>query len=258
MSWQEFVGVGAGFAVSAAIFAPLERVFPARSGQPVVRPELGVDILYFLSGALVWNAVVVVTLDGLSAWIANGAFASARQAMDSLPLWTRAVVVLMLGELGVYWFHRACHHVPLLWRFHAVHHSVEHLDWVAANREHPLDGFFTRLILNSPAVLLGFDLSQLSALIVFRGLWAVFIHSNVRVPLGPLRWFFGAPDLHHWHHHKNPRRVANFANLGPWVDWLFGTYERPSEAVEDWPIGVPDSFPRGFLAQHVEPFLRRN
>ena len=50
------------------------------------------------------------------------------------------------------------------------------------------------------ALLLGVSLSGLAWLIVFRGLWAAFIHSNVRLPIGPLRALIGAPELHHWHH----------------------------------------------------------
>jgi sterol desaturase/sphingolipid hydroxylase (fatty acid hydroxylase superfamily) len=34
--------------------------------------------------------------------------------------------------------------VPFLWRFHAVHHSTEQMDWVAAGRLHPLDSAFTQ------------------------------------------------------------------------------------------------------------------
>ena len=57
---------------------------------------------------------------------------------EGLPLWSRVAMALMLGDLLTYWFHRACHHYEFLWRFHAVHHSAERLDWLAAHREHPL------------------------------------------------------------------------------------------------------------------------
>ncbi|EPX58479.1 hypothetical protein D187_003951 [Cystobacter fuscus DSM 2262] len=87
-----------------------------------------------------------------------------------------------------------------VWRFHAVHHSVEHLDWVAAHREHPLDGLTTQWVCNLPAFVLGIPLGPLTMVAAFRGMWAIFIHSNVRLPLGLLGLLFGAPELHHWHH----------------------------------------------------------
>ncbi len=51
-----------------------------------------------------------------------------------------AVVIVMLGS---YWGHRLSHTVPFLWRFHAVHHSIEEMDWLASGRLHPLDQAFT-------------------------------------------------------------------------------------------------------------------
>jgi sterol desaturase/sphingolipid hydroxylase (fatty acid hydroxylase superfamily) len=154
----------------------------------------------------------------------------------------------------IYWFHRACHRYDLLWRFHAVHHSSETLDWLAAFREHPLDGLATQLLLNLPGIVLGLPFEVMGGVVVLRGLWAIFIHSNVRLPLGPLRWILGAPELHHWHHLKTARTEHNFANLAPWVDVVFGTHHRP-EAPETHPLGLVEPWPSGYAAQLVRPFV---
>ena len=175
---------------------------------------------------------------------------------EGLPLWSRVAMALMLGDLLTYWFHRACHHYEFLWRFHAVHHSAERLDWLAAHREHPLDGVLTLLCINLPGMLLGLPFAALGALIAFRGLWAIFIHSNVRLPLGPIRVLFGAPELHHWHHARVPTTRHNFANLAPYLDLLFGTYHRPCEP-ETYPLGLTDPWPRRYLAQLIRPFRGR-
>jgi sterol desaturase/sphingolipid hydroxylase (fatty acid hydroxylase superfamily) len=90
---------------------------------------------------------------------------------------------------------------------------------------------------------------------VFRALWAIFIHSNVRLPLGPLRLLLGAPELHHWHHARVATTRHNFANLAPYLDVLFGTYHRP-RGPEDYPLGLPTPWPRRYLAQLARPFLR--
>jgi hypothetical protein len=111
-----------------------------------------------------------------------------------------------LSDFCVYWGHRLQPRRPLLWRFHSIHHSTEHLDWLAAHREHPLDTAYTMTLINLPGFLLGVPLGMLAGLVTFRGIWAIYIHSNIRLPIGPLRGFIGAPEPHHWHHDKSPRR----------------------------------------------------
>lgn len=249
------LGTAASAAILAVIFVPLERVFPARPGQRVLRRELVTDAAFFLGQYLVFAAVAVAALASVDAAL-GGLFPAALRAWSGgLPLWGQAALALVLGDLLTYWFHRACHHFPLLWRFHAVHHSAEELDWVAAHREHPFDGLVTQLCVNLPGIALGLPFAALGGLAAFRGLWAIFIHSNVRLPTGPLGVLLGAPELHHWHHARGPEMRHNFANLAPYLDLLFGTYHRP-RGPETYPLGLDDPWPRRYLAQLVRPFRR--
>jgi sterol desaturase/sphingolipid hydroxylase (fatty acid hydroxylase superfamily) len=223
--------------VLAAIFVPLERVFPARVGQPIARPALALDGCFFFGQYLLTSAASLALL-GLVAGALHDHGAWLRFA-SRLPAWLQVVIAVMLGDFVVYWFHRACHRFDVLWRFHAVHHSAEHLDWVAAHREHPLDGIATQLCMNLPAMMLGVHMELLAGVAVFRGMWAIFVHSNVKVPLGPLRWIFGAPELHHWHHARleSGQRTHNFANLAPYLDVVFGTHHCP-EGDETYALGL--------------------
>lgn len=136
--------------------------------------------------------------------------------------------------------------------FHKVHHSAEHLDWLAAHREHPLDTIYTVGLINLPAFVLGFPLQTLVGFIAFRGLWAIYIHSNVRLPTGPLRVLFGAPELHHWHHDLD-RQAGNYANVSPLMDVLFGTYRCPDHEPEAF--GIEESSPDSYVGFMVEPLL---
>jgi sterol desaturase/sphingolipid hydroxylase (fatty acid hydroxylase superfamily) len=221
----------------ALVFAPLEWAFAARPHQPWTRPRLALDVTFFLGSYLLWGGLAISLLDSLSQVVALPARIQAGFAGQ--PLVLQAIEVVALGDLGIYFFHRACHEWPPLWLIHRVHHSAEHLDWVAAHREHPLDGLLSQLVLNLPALALGFSVEAVGTFFVFRGLWSIFIHANVRLPLGPLRWLLGAPEVHAWHHARHPGKVANFANLAPWCDLLFGTYHCPAPT-ETWELGLPE------------------
>lgn len=244
------------FVLFGAVYGPLERLFPARR-QRVLRPELATDLCFFAGQYLLFGVVVAACLSACSAALANWlGLLDFKLWLEALPLWARAALAVITGDLLIYWFHRACHHYDFLWRFHAVHHSVEHLDWIAAHREHPLDGLATQLLVNLPGILLGVSFTTLGAIVVFRGMWAIFIHSNIELPLGPLRPLFGAPDLHRWHHARVARTEHNFANLAPYLDLLFGTYHRPARGA-DYALGLVDPWPRPWLAQLLQPFKWR-
>lgn len=245
----------ASLGVLAVMFVPLERAWNARPGQPAWRRDSAVDLAFFVGQYLVWSALALAALDGLRAPLAAVVPAGWRADVGALPLAARVAIVVVGGDILVYAWHRACHAVPLLWRFHAVHHTSVHLDWLAAHREHPLDGLTTQLAQNLPAMALGLSLVEVGALVVVRGAWATFIHANVALDVGWLRFVMGAPELHH-HHHARGAPPANFANLAPWLDVVCGTYHRP-RGPERWPLGLDEPAPRGYLALLWWPFRRQ-
>jgi sterol desaturase/sphingolipid hydroxylase (fatty acid hydroxylase superfamily) len=240
-------------ALLALAFVPLERMFPARVGQRALRPGLPVDLLFFAGQYLLFSGLALSLLLGAKGLLAAAVPGAFRAWVAAWPWWAQIAAAVALGDLAVYWFHRACHAFEPLWHFHAVHHSAEHLDFLAAHREHPLDGILTQLCVNLPAFAMGFPLHHIAGFLALRGVWAVFIHANVRLPLGPLRWVLGAPERHHWHHARVERTRHNFSNLAPWVDVLFGTYHRP-EGPETYPLGLTGAWPKGYLAQLLHPF----
>src|SRR6266446_7853901 len=209
-------GAALSFFFLAAVFWPLEKLFPARS-QRIMRPNWWTDLAFFLGQYLLWSACVLGLLHLFRGWLDNIVPAGFRLAVRTQPWWLQAIEVILLSDLLIYWGHRLQHRVGFLWRFHSIHHSAEHLDWLAAHREHPLDTVYTMGLINLPAFVMGFPLETLAGLLAFRGIWAICIHSNVRLPIGPLRMFIGAPELHHWHHDRD-RAAGNYANLSPLMD----------------------------------------
>lgn len=243
---------GLAFVIVVALYVPLERSFAARR-QSHVRPEIGLDLVYFLWQHLFMLSVLLSFNAWLQAAVGPLAPRALTRAVDTLPFWAQVALVVILGDVLLYWGHRLCHAVPWLWRFHAVHHSVERLDFVAAYREHPLDGLFSQACLNLPAFFLGVGALGVAPLFVLRGAFATFVHTNVRMPLGPIGFLFGDPVLHRWHHAKVDRCRHNFANVAPYLDWIFGTHHRP--AGEDYELGLSEPFPATFAGQLVGPFL---
>jgi sterol desaturase/sphingolipid hydroxylase (fatty acid hydroxylase superfamily) len=245
-----------GYAVSqlaalGLVLGAVEWCYPNRPEQGRLRPQLATDLAFYFGQHLVWlgcELAALVFVRDLLARVVPDACAS---GFASQPWPLQAIELVAAGDVITYWYHRASHDVPWLWRFHRVHHSSVSLDWLAAHREHPVDGLLTQLAMNLPALVLGVSLHGLAWLVTFRGVWAAFIHSNVRLPLGPLRVLVGAPELHHWHHAALPRTRHNFSNLAPWTDLLFGTYDCPPH--QHHVLGIPGQATRSYLGWLFRP-----
>ena len=234
------------------VFRPLEMAFPAKPGQRLFRPAWFTDLCFFLGQYLLWSGVVFWLLIRVGGWIGATVPGAFRHRVAAQPWLLQAVEVVVLSDFLIYWGHRLQHRVGFLWRFHSIHHSAEHLDWLAAHREHPLDTVYTMGLINLPAFVLGFPIETIAGLIAFRGIWAIYIHSNVRLPIGPFRALVGAPELHHWHHDRD-RDAGNYANISPLMDVLFGTYRCPDH--EPQSFGLHEPMSRNYLGQMLHPFV---
>jgi sterol desaturase/sphingolipid hydroxylase (fatty acid hydroxylase superfamily) len=163
---------------------------------------------------------------------------------------------LIVGDLGVYAIHRLQHTVPWLWRFHAVHHSAEELDWLIGFRFHPIDLFLLRVASLAPLVALDVAPAAIAVFIAVSGWQSWLVHANVRVPYGPLRWLVVSPEFHHWHHSTEREAYdRNFASLVASWDVLFGTVYLPAGRRPER-YGIEESVPPGWLARFVHPFRR--
>jgi len=248
------LSTGSSLLILLAIFLPLEKLFAAHR-QSTFRREWKTDLLFFLGQYLLWTTPVVAVLALAYSHSNILPLEGVRAFVAAQPLWLQFLEVVALCDIGIYWAHRWSHRNRFLWRFHRVHHTAEKVDWLAAYREHPFDNLFTRMVENLPAILLGFPLEALAGFAMFRGLWAIYIHSNVSLTPGPLRYILGAPRLHHWHHEMAHSGRVNFANLSPLMDLMFGTYFDPGHMPKNY--GIPEDISHNYLVQMVDPVLPR-
>lgn len=250
--WSLLEATGLSLLFLIIVFVPMEKVFPAKAQQKVLRPHWVLDLCFFLGQYLLWGGLVLWVLGYFSDYLTTLVPAEFQLMLRSQTWWLQAIEVIVLSDLLIYWGHRLQHRVGFLWRFHKVHHSSEHLDWLAAHREHPLDSIYTIGLINLPAFIIGFPLETLAGVVAFRGIWAIYIHSNVRLPIGPLRMLIGAPELHHWHHDLD-RDAGNYANISPLMDIIFGTYVCPDKEPEKF--GIKEEFPKNYVGQMLAPML---
>jgi sterol desaturase/sphingolipid hydroxylase (fatty acid hydroxylase superfamily) len=237
------------------IFIPLEKLF-GRLDQGVFRKGWRTDLIYFFVSSLMVQVTTLLTLKPAMVLFNWAVYAPVQQWVQSQPLWVQFLEIVLLTDFVQYWIHRMFHVVSWLWRFHAVHHSAEVMDWMAGSRLHLVDLAVTRGATYIPAYILGFSDLPIYIYVGFVALHSTFIHTNLRFNFGPLRWVFTTPQFHHWHHGCEPEAIdKNFAVHLPILDLLFGTFHLPGHR---WPkaYGVHNNdVPPGYLAQWIYPFL---
>ena len=250
--------------VISATFALAERLLPERRVQPVLRRQLANDLFYLLFNGH-WYAVL---FGGLVGWVAarsNDGLAALsllpeRGWLAERPFALQLLVYLLVSDFLQWCVHNLLHRVPLLWRFHKVHHSVKEMDWAANFRFHWVEVVVYRSLLYVPLLWLGGDGGPLFAAAVFATAWGHFNHSNVRVELGWLGFVFNSPRMHMWHHDASDEggTSKNYGIVLSLWDWLFGTAYWPRERAPV-ALGYPgdDDMPADLPRQLVFPLLRR-
>ncbi len=239
---------------STLIFVFVEKLFALRKDQPVFRPEWQTDFHHFIVNHLLVGFVLLAVnllVDRLFGWAAKD---GVQAWVQNLPFVAALLLIVLVADLVQYWTHRAYHEVPLLWRLHAVHHSVKSMDWMAGSRQHIIELLITRTLVLAPIFVLGFSKEVIDAYIVVVGFQAVFNHANVSVRLGPLRYLIVTPNFHHWHHSQDTEAIdKNYAAHFAFLDHLFGT---AVQSDREWPARygvVGDYVPNGFWRQLLFP-----
>ena len=241
--------------ITGLVFVPLERLFAMHPEQKVFRRGWANDLIFLLlNGMLIKLGLLAVIVASIFA-AEQIVPASFQDTVGGLPYWVQIPLVIVLSDLGIYWTHRMFHAVPWLWRFHAIHHSTEELDWLAAARVHPVDQILTKGVSLVPLVALGFSEWAIGVYALLYQWQSFLIHANVRIGFGPLRWLFASPEFHHWHHSNDREaRDKNFAAQLSFLDALFGSLHLPRGQVPK-AYGLDQPMPQGYVPQLIYPFV---
>ncbi len=241
---------------SVAIFVTIEKLWPKYKEQPVLRPAWKLDLGYFALNHVLIGAMLLVANTFAPEFFGWAVHDSVRRAMNALPLWAAVLTLMLAADFVQYWVHRAFHEVSWLWPFHAVHHSTEHMDWLAGSRMHFVQELCDRALVVVPLYLLGPSQAALNGYVGVATIQAVLVHCNINWRFGPLKHVFVTPQFHHWHHSKDkPAIDTNYGVHTTLWDKLFGTHHLPGD---HWPkeYGCVHPLPDGIAKQFLYPFKR--
>lgn len=245
-----------GVFILACIFIPLERLMPEHTDQGTLRRDWINDVLYVLFNGFAIRAGFTLVV-AFAMWaFTHVAGPDPFPFVSALPIWVQVIAITIIADIGYYIAHRALHSIPVLWRFHVIHHSIEEMDWLASHRVHPVEMIFSNTVSLLPLYFLGFSLE---AAIIHQFMYqaqTLMLHSNMRINFGPLRWLFTSPEHHRWHHATDrDARDTNFAAQLSVIDLIGGTIFMPKERVPS-AYGVREKLPRLYHLQFLYPFQK--
>lgn len=177
---------------------------------------------------------------------------------SSWPLWGQLLLAIFIADCGITCVHYASHHNPILWRFHAVHHSVKRMYGFNGLMKHPIHQMIETLGGTFPLLLLGIPM-DIAALLAFAvAVQLLLQHSNVDMRIGPLRHVLALAPVHRFHHIKWPGQGdVNFGLFTTIWDRLLGTayYEVSRKFTsDDLGIGEEPDYPNTYIRQLAQPF----
>lgn len=245
---------------SLPVLAWFALLFLAERWHPAARPaspegarRVGRNLALWLVNVAASTLVVLP----LTAWAVSHHFGLRPDAWSG---WPGTVLDLVLLDLLIYWWHRANHQWPPLWRFHRVHHLDRFLDSTSALRFHVGEVLLSALARSGVILLLGFPFASILLFEALLLIAAIFHHSNLRMPPrleSALSKAVVTPAIHWVHHHAvRADTDSNYATIFSAWDRLFGS-RSPTPRSPAMAIGVEGESERPLPQLLLRPFLRR-
>jgi len=251
------------------LMAVLEALLPAREAVLSRKTRWLGNLSMVVMGALVSRILLPATLVGVSLWAQQKGIGVFNVLLDAVPadasssnqllnsgeplsnsstyLVHIAIVTLsvLLLDMLIYWQHRLFHTVPMLWRFHKMHHADSHVDTTTGLRFHPVEIAMSLGIKAAAVVMLGVPAIAIVIFEVALNGFALFNHANIRLPQ---KWddriglVLITQRLHRIHHSQAKNESnSNYGFSVSWWDRLFNSFTpRAAFSDETLPIGQKD------------------
>jgi len=250
----------------ALCFSLLSWATPCNPGRPWWKKhEIVTDVCYWFFiplfgrfSRIYLTAFIAMTILGIRDGNAVASyFENGHGAIALMPYWAQCAFYLVVSDFLHYWIHRGFHFGPL-WKYHAVHHSSEELEWISAARFHPLNQLADAIFIDVALLLAGVSPRIFLIIAPFNVFSSGLVHANLNWTFGPLKYVFASPVFHRWHHTlPDQGGERNFAGTFSLFDVMFGTFYMPEHALpERYGVDIRQ-FPQSFGTQFIYPFTRR-
>lgn len=239
---------------------------PWRRAQGVFRKDFWLDAFYMFFNLFIFPVLGFAAFSGLLyafwGWALGRAGLSGTVLFDlsGWPVWSQLLWLFLVRDFTQWNVHRLLHRVPLLWEFHKVHHSVVQMGFAAHLRYHWMENVLYRIPEYLVLSLFGFGVKDFFIVYTISLVIGHWNHSNIVLPLGPLKYLFNNPQMHIWHHARElPTKYGvNYGlSLSLW-DYLFGSAYQPADG-RDIELGFDgmEDFPAGLGGQLAYPLGRK-
>jgi sterol desaturase/sphingolipid hydroxylase (fatty acid hydroxylase superfamily) len=253
--------------VVSALCLVLERIWPWRKRQKMLRRQFGQDLFWLFFNGHYAGILVAYLATHLLFWLAPALEnVQSLHVLATQPLWLQCIAFFLLKDFLEWGVHNILHRVPWLWEFHKLHHSIEDMDWIGNFRFHWMEIVVYQGLTYLPLVSLGVDGRVILVIAIVATLIGHLNHSNINITWGPLRYIINSPRMHVWHHDRewpaeHPRGVNFAICLSVW-DWMFGTayWPDPTIAPTQQPARLGfeglEEYPQSMLGRFFYPATR--
>jgi len=195
---------------------------------------------------------------GLATWVQDEHWGLVQRL--PIPWIARTGLAIVLLDYTLYLWHVLTHRVPLLWRFHKVHHIDREMDASTALRFHFGEIALSVAFRAVQVIIIGPDPMTIAAWQIFLFVCILFHHANIRLPV---RWerriarFIMTPRLHGIHHSIAADEVNSNWSSGLTIwDWLHGTLRTdvPQERIVIGVAGYRDDAHQRLVNAMLLPF----
>lgn len=215
----------------AILFTFLEKIRP-------IQPDITLDqekrtelLFYIINRLFLLPLCIALYLHGVASVLRHWVpYQFWNAEIQSLPLAVQILLGAFILDIGVYIRHRFMHVV--LWRVHAIHHSAVHVNWLTSQRLHPVEIAISVFFDMSVLYFIGFSGDGMAYATLLMMAMNLLTHANINLEWpGFLRYCFGSPNFHRWHHAKQEKEAydKNYCVIFPFIDIALGTFYYPAK-----------------------------